>query len=542
MTTSLEKAVQNATLEDQSTLKSLIHSFAQTIEENRQLKEKIDVMAHDLRLMRKKIYGSNSEKITTNLPVQMTLPLFNETELCAHTIEQHEPVSVEAESHSTPKNNPPKKKRTRRPLPRTLPRQIVEHDLDEAEKNCICGQPLTCLGHKVSETLDYQPAKLVVIEHRRKQYACQPCNQAHKKNPELPSTLKTASRPATLLPKSMASPSLLAHLIVQKFCYHLPLYRQTQQFAALGITLSRQVMSQWLLSVSEKTVPLVNLLQDQVLAYDVAFADETTLQVLHEPSRPPQTRSYMWCFLGGPPQRRVIIYQYHETRKGAIATDFFEGYQGALHCDAYGGYDALLRQPTIVGINCWAHARRKFMEALPNGKMKGIAAHVLRDLQKLYKLERELKDDNATPAQRQAAREKNARPLLERINAFLLEKEKTVLPQSPVGKAIAYTLKRWPYLTTYTQDGRYEIDNNRAERAIKPFVIGRKNWLFANTPAGAHASARLFTLIETAKANGLEPQRYLEHIFKKLPDCSTVEGYEALLPWRVKGEWEKCSL
>jgi len=298
-------------------------------------------------------------------------------------------------------------------------------------------------------------------------------------------------------------------------------------------------MSQWMLKVGEAIIPLVNLLQETILDYDISYADETTLQVLKEPGRRAQTKSYMWCFIGGPPDQRAIIYQYHASRGGDVANDFYEGYRGALSADGYNGYSKLFKSEDIVGINCMAHVRRKFVEALPNGKEKGVSGQIVRLLRAIYKVEAALKSAGADEATIYKVRQEKAKPLLEQLKTYLDEKSKTVLPKSKVGEAISYTLKRWHYLTTYLEDGRYEIDNNRTERAIKPFVMGRKNWLFSNSTAGAHTSARIFTLIETAKANGLEPSRYLNRIFNVLPTCATVEDYEALLPWRVKAEFGK---
>jgi len=220
----------------------------------------------------------------------------------------------------------------------------------------------------------------------------------------------------------------------------------------------------------------------------------------------------------------------------AFQNAFFEGYEGALHCDGYQGYQGLIASKDIIGINCMAHVRRKFIEALPNGKEKGISGCVVKQLRALYKIESDLKEQKADTNTISAERQKKSKPLLEALKTYLMNKKPSVPPASPIGKAIKYTLKRWPYLNTYLEDGRCEIDNNRCERAIKPFVMGRKAWLFANTPLGAHASARLFTLVETAKANHIEPRAYLEYIFKELPNCHTVEAYEALLPWMLKDQ------
>jgi transposase len=528
---SLEEIVKNSEEETRLVLEQLVHSFAETIEKNNYLQKKIDAIAYENRLLKKRIFGSSSEK-ASSFPTQDDISLFNEFEL----VSQEVTIDPEITDIANTQIKPPKKPSGRKPLPKHLPRRIVEHDVPNDEKQCACGAELECIGTQVSEELEYVPAKLEVIEHRCKKYICTACVKTKETQPDICVTSKTAAKPAQLIPKSFASSGLLAHIAVAKFCDHLPLYRQEQMFSRLSIQLSRQTMSGWMIQVGQAIIPLTNLLQDAILAYDVSFADETTVQVLNEPGRRAQTKSYMWCFIGGPPDQRAIIYQYHPTRAAEAALQFFEGYQGALHCDGYGGYLPLIKSAQVIGINCFAHVRRKFVEALPNGKEKGVAGSVVKMLRALYKIEESLTAQHANVATIYDQRQKHAKPLLEQLKSYLDEKAKTSLPQSPAGKAIAYTLKRWPYLINYLNDGRYEIDNNRTERAIKPFVTGRKNWIFSNSVDGAHASARIFGLIETAKANQLNPITYLSHIFKALPNCQSVADFEALLPWNLENK------
>jgi transposase len=526
----LEEFVKNSSGETKKVLEELVHTLANSIQQKNMLLKKVDIMAHEIRLLKKRLFGSSSEKINaTEWPAQEDLPLFNEFELVA----QEAPTELPTPPTTDVQPAAGKKSPGRKPLPAHLPRRVVEHDLPQDGKQCACGADLECIGTQVSEELEYVPAKLEVIEHRCKKYICACCVKAKETDPAIRVTSETAAKPAQLIPKSFASAGLLAHIAVAKFCDHLPLYRQEQMFQRLDIDLSRQTMSGWMLQVGQAIVPLVNLLQDAILDYDVAFADETTVQVLKEPGRRPQTKSYMWCFIGGSPQQRVIVYQYHPSRAGEIAQQFFDGYQGALHCDGYAGYAPLL-ESQVIGINCFAHVRRKFFEALPDGKEKGVAGDVVVMIRALYAVEEKLTAHHADVNTIYQTREEHAKPLLERLKAYLDEKVITTLPKSPTGKAIAYTLKRWPYLLNYLKDGRYEIDNNRTERAIKPFVTGRKNWLFSNSADGAHSSARLFSLIETAKANHLNPVTYLTHIFKELPGCKNAADFEALLPWNLR--------
>lgn len=504
---SLKEIVESSTGESREILEQLVSSTANTIRENRRLEQKNDYLSHEIRLLRKRLFGSSSEKYADQPHEQTDLSLFNDFEMCAQEAVEEEDVS-EPEQKTTQKKRP-----GRKPLPKNLPRKIVEHDLTDEDKLCGCGSEMKCISHHTSEELDYQPATFMVIEHRCKKYICRgACYEKSKSDPEAIVPSKSAKKPTQLIPKSITTPSLLSQIVINKFCDHLPLYRQETIFKRLSIDLSRQTMSKWMLKVGEAIIPLINLLQERILDYDVSYSDETTLQVLHEPGRRAQTKSYMWCFIGGPPHQRIIIYQYHASRKGDVANDFFEGYGGAVHCDGYGGYNTVLSSPDVVGINCMAHVRRKFVEALPNGKEKGVSGYVVKQIRKLYVIESKLKEAGANQDEIEKTRQEQSKPLLESLKTYLDEKSKVVPPKSKVGEAIAYTLRRWHYLTTYLEDGRYEIDNNRAERAIKPFVMGRKAWLFCNSVNGAHTSSRLFSLIETAKTNGMEPSRYLNYI------------------------------
>jgi transposase len=525
----LEEFVKSTTGETRKVLEELVYSMADVIKQNKVLQQNIDYYKQDNKLLRKKIFGSSSE-IKRDLEIsQKELYLFNEFELVALQIEIEAPELPQVEIHSKPKKKPGRKR-----LPAHLPRTIVELDLSDEEKSCACGSEMEYIGKQISEELEYIPAKVNVIEYHCKKFICADCVKKHEDNQAIPVNSKAARKPARLIEKSFASPGLLAQIAVSKFCDHLPLYRQEQIFKRLSIPLSRQTMSVWMIKVGEAIIPLINLMQDKILEYDIAFADETTVQVLNEPQRRAQTKSYVWCFIGGPLDQRVIIYQYHPTRSGDIPKQFFDGFKGALHCDGYGAYSSLIKSNDIIGINCFAHVRRKFIAALPNGQEKGVAGYVVKMIRLLYQIEDNLKIQKADTKTIKMIRQQQAKQILEQFKSYLDEKSATVLPKSKLGEAIDYTLKRWPYLTTYLDDGRYEIDNNRSERAIKPFVCGRKNWLFSTCVEGADASANLFSLIETAKMHGLNPVAYLSHVFKELPACKSLNDYEYLLPYNIQ--------
>lgn len=534
----LEQIVTSAEPEARKILEEFVHTFADAIKENNRLKQKIDYIAHDNRLLRKRLFGSSSEKLVLEeLSMQDDLNLFNEFELVGQQVEPEdiEPLEMPVEGPAT------KRKSGRKALPAHLPRTIICHDLTADEKLCACGSEMECIGAQVSEELEYVPAKVEVTQHRCLKYICESCVKKKEKDETIQVTSRAAKKPAQLIEKSIASPGLLANIAVSKFCDHLPLYRQEYIFKRLFIDLCRQTMSVWMLKAGKSATPLINLMQDNVISYDVAFADETTTQVLKEPERRAQTKSYMWCFSGGSPDKRVVIYQYHQTREADVANQFFAEFKGAIHCDGYGGYNALLKSNNITGINCWAHVRRKFMEALPQGKEKGVSGHVVRAIRALYTIEEKLKAVHADNDTVKRIRQQQSKPILDDLKKYLDEKSPSVLHSSKLGTAIEYTRKRWPYLLTYLQDGRYEIDNNRSERAIKPFVCGRKNWLFSNSVDGALASANLFSLIESAKLHDLDPVKYLTYVFKELPNCRVIADYEALLPYAVCNEKLKIS-
>jgi hypothetical protein len=294
-----------------------------------------------------------------------------------------------------------------------------------------------------------------------------------------------------------------------------------------------------MIKLGELVLPLINLLRDNLLEYGIVQMDETTVQVLKEKDKAPSSQSYMWVQRGGPPDKPVLLFDYDPSRSGSVPLRLLEGYTGFLQCDGYDGYGAVGKRERVTLIGCWAHARRKFDEAIKaqgkKGKAKaGRATKGLAFIQKLYRIEKLAGECTAEERYRQ--RQKQAVPLLDEIRAWLDKSLPEVPPQSAVGKALHYLAGQWPKLVRYTEDGRLDIDNNAAERAIRPFVIGRNNWLFSDTVRGAEASTRLYSLIATAKANGHEPYRYLCHVFKELPAAASVEEFEALLPFNISAE------
>ncbi|MCU8094341.1 IS66 family transposase [Shewanella sp. SM20] len=463
------------------------------------------------RLAQQKQFGKSAE----GYPSQAEL--FNEAEVEVETLEAEDVAKV---------SKPRRKKPVRKPLPAELPREVVIHDISAADKVCdCCGNDLHQMGEEKSEKLEFVPAQVKVIEHVRLKYSCRVCD---KHSTEV--KIKIAPVPASPIPKGIATASLLSQIITSKYQYGLPLYRQESLFQQYGIELSRKTMADWILKCGELLLPLYDKLCEILLQQAVIQADETTVNVLKED----KATCYMWLYVTGTdtPNNQgipnIVLYDYQPSRAGQCAVDFLDGFSGYLQVDGYAGYAKT--DAELVG--CWAHARRKFTEAeiaQPKGKT-GKANWALNHIQKIYRIETLNKD--SSPEVRRQQRQLHSQPLLDELHRWLEKSQHHVPPKSSLGKAITYCLNQWPNLNRYLEDGRLNIDNNRAERAIKPFVIGRKNWLFANTANGAKASAILYSMIETAKANGLMPFDYLMYCLEQL--SLKPESLDHLLPWNAK--------
>jgi len=469
-------------------------------------------------LLRKALFAPKSEKRKCNEPSSQ-LPLFDMPENPPEEdVEEKEEIVVEKHS---------RKKRGRKPLPDDLPRIDIIHDIPEEEKQCDCGCKLTRIGEEVSEKLDTIPETIRVIRHIRPKYGCKCCEGAFSDN----KSVKIAPPPPQIIPKGLPTASLLARSLTAKFCDALPFYRQVKQFNRIGVEITRQSLCNWAMKTADSCRLLLDLLIDEIRGGPLINADETTVQVLDEPGRKATDKSYMWVFRGGAPENPVVIYHYAQGRNGDVAKMFLDKYQGVVQTDGYKGYGFLDNQIDILHVGCWAHARRKFVEAESAGSKKTNKRinKALSFIRKLYRLEKQAKDDKLEADGIYAMRQQYAKPILDEMKQWLNERAAKVAPQSLFGKAVSYCLNQWHRLEKYADDGHARIDNNVAENAIRPFVIGRKNWLFSGSPAGARASALLYSLIETAKANSLEPYAYLRFLFEKLPITPEVK-YKNLLP------------
>ncbi len=483
------------------------------------LKEMVLSLQEQIRLLLAKLYGRKSEKLTD----ENQLLLFDEPEESAELSSEEE--EREEISYS-------RKKRGRKPLPDELPRVEVIHDLPESEKVCGCGVKLNRIGEEVSEKLDMVPASITVIRYVRPKYACKSCEGVDNDGP----TVKISPVPPSIIPKGIATSGLLAHTMVSKFCDALPFYRQEKMFERIGVDIGRGTMSSWAIQIGVRCEPLIKLMWKDIRSGPLINMDETTVQVMGEPGRANTSKSYMWVMRGGDVDRPVLLFQYEPTRSGAVPQKYLSDYKGYLQTDGYKGYDALGDQAGIVHIGCWAHARRKFMEALKSGprrdkkKKKSHAEVGLGFIGRLYRIEKELNEKGVSFEDRGIARREQAVVILDEFRKWLEEMSLKTPPRALLGKAVGYTINQWERLTKYTQDGRLRPDNNLAENAIRPFVVGRKNWLFSGSPRGAKASATIYSLIETAKANKIEPYRYLRYLFEHLPHAKSEEDYKALLP------------
>ncbi len=423
----------------------------------------------------------------------------------------------------------------RKPLPKELPRVEIIHDIDEEDKQCRCGATLSKIGEETSEKLDIVPTRIRVIRHVRYKYACRQCEGVEDQGP----TVKIASPPAEILPKAMATGGTLSAIIIAKFADGLPLYRQEKMFHRMGVEISRSTMADWLIKIARKLQPLIDESQQLLLCGPVVNADETPVQVLKEPGRANTTKSYMWVFRGGDPHKPVVLFHYSPTRSGEVAREILQGYQGYCQTDGFSGYDALESvNPGIRLVGCFAHVRRAFAKAIdarPKSARKktGSAEVALGYIQQLYGIERRGRALELSIEQFCEYRKKRAGPVLDKFKQWLLRRGPQTPPRVYLGKAIRYTLKRWDKLVRYLEDGHLTPDNNAAENAIRPFALGRKNWLFAGHPNGAHAAATYFTLIETAKACGLEPYRYLRFLLERFPHARGDDDYACLLPPNV---------
>lgn len=490
-------------------------------EKNIALEEKVEKLEalvkfyeEQFRLLKHKQFGASSEK--TQIDGQVSL--FDELE---NTADKKTPEpKIEQIIYSRKKREGKREEDLS-----NLPVETLEYTLSEDQQVCPeCGDSLHTMSKETRRELIVIPAQVKVLEHVQHIYSCRNCE---KTNDHVP--IIKASAPEPVIKGSLASPSAVSEIIVQKYVNAVPLFRQEQNFLRNGIFLKRQTMANWLMRCTEDwLLPVYNRLKSNLVEQSVLHADETVLQVLKELGKKATTNSYMWLYrTSGCAQNPIVLYEYQPTRSSSHPIAFLKDFNGYLHTDGYSAYHKL-QGITVVG--CWAHARRKFDEAvkaLPEDQREGSAAQLGLDFcNKLFMFEREFA--KLSEAERFEKRLQRSKPVAEEF--FSWADSINALPKAAIGKAVHYALKQRRYLENIFLDGRLELSNNRAERSIKPFVIGRKNWLFCNSQRGAKSSSIIYSVIETAKENGLKPFEYLKFLFETLPN-STTSSLDSLLPW-----------
>lgn len=482
----------------------------------KQQENTIQNLNHQLHLFRTARFGRKSEKCAVAEQLQLN---FDEAKPSLEVKE----LGEEDSSLETITYTRSKKSTGRKALPKSLPYVEKVYDISENEKQCDCGCQLTHITDEITEQLDIVPQMTFRVVHIRKKYACKQCEE----------TIKLAKLPKQPIDKSIAAPGLIAAIIDNKFNRHLPLYRQEKMFDEASIPITRGTLSNWVIKSADLLIPLVKLLIDEVVSYDIAYADETPLQVLKEKNRLPTQKSYMWLFIGGPPDKRAFVYQYHISRSHKVPFEFFMDFNGYLHADCYQAYVNLDKLESIKHVACWAHARRYFVDVVKSTKKKGLAHKIVDLIGKLYNIERELKEISASENVILERRQNEAAQILLQIKSILDDAQFNTLPQSPIGKAIFYAINHWNALNVYLQDGRLDIDNNLTERAIKPFVIGRKNWLFHGNDIGANAGSILYSLIETCKYHKVDVFSWFKYTLTNIHSADTVDKLEKLLPYNI---------
>lgn len=508
--------------------KSLSNQIASLVEERDKLIEQII-------LLHKNRFAAKSEK-TKKLLDPNQLSLFDEAECFQYRkalLEEKENEDTEVPPSAAPA---PRKKSHNKPgrkfISPALPRRVTVIDLSEEEKHCACGAQLRKIGEEVSEKLHHMPAKIWVEQLVRPKYICPCCEGTEDDRP----TVRIAPMPPQLINRGIVTPSLLTHVIISKFADALPLYRQSKIFARLGVGISRSTMCSWLLKAAEVCEPLRDRFYQHLRSGPAINMDETPVQVLREAGRKNSTKSYMWVAKGGTADASVVLFTYAPTRSGKEPALILGNFKGFLQSDGYKGYEMIGNREGITHVGCLVHVRRKFVEASKAGskKLKGTASMIIDTISDIYHQEKIFKEKALSKTQLREARQTNIKPLLDKIENLMLQAQPKVPSLCLLGKAIAYGLNQWRYILNYLECPDLTPDNNAAENAIRPFVVGRKNWLFSGSPRGADASALFYSMIESAKANGLNPQKYLETVLEKIPFAKTPADYDALMPWAMK--------
>ena len=428
----------------------------------------------------------------------------------------------------------------RKPIDDSTPTKQIYHDIPEEEKTCACGCKLKKVGENSTKRLRIIPAKMYAIEDIYPKYACPACEGSGDEDKPV---FRQAPAVKYLIPKSIATSELLAYTMTNKFCEHLPFYRQEKAFERRCITVTRADMSNWQEQIYKRLKPMDKLIMNHIKSGNTMNMDETTVKVLkykNQSENDSRKKSYIWLGIGGPKDNKAVIYRYYESRHHKYIKPFINGFKGYLQTDEYPGYETAINEHAllypddkIIHVACLAHVRRKFFDASLNGKTPG-ASKAVKYIQQIYRLEEELIAMNLSPEELVSKRKEIIKPVFDEFHEWLLEMKPKVPPTLMFGRAINYALSAWNHLLNYLDCPELFVDNSISERSIKPFVIGRKNWLFSGSETGAESSCFLFTLIENAKLYKLDPYEYLRCVFDQAPFCESEKDFEKLLPWNIK--------
>ncbi|HBN8607994.1 TPA: IS66 family transposase [Pseudomonas aeruginosa] len=463
----------------------------------------IEQLSHEIAILKRHKFAKRSEQIS---PAQGSLLddlLTTDLEAIDAELQALRPAPVADEPRQQPK---------RAPLPAQLPRTVIRHEPDSTE--CACGCQLQRIGEDISEKLDYTPGVFTVEQHVRGKWACRQCE-----------TLIQAPVPAQVIDKGIPTAGLLAHVMVAKFADHLPLYRQEKIFGRAGLAIPRSTLAQWVGQTGVQLLPLVDALRETVLAQQVIHADETPVQML-APGEKKTHRAYVWAYCTTPfSALKAVVYEFSPSRAGEHARNFLGAWSGKLVCDDFAGYKASFEQG-ITEIGCMAHARRKFFDLHVANKSQ-LAEQALHSIGGLYEIERQAKA--MSDEDRWRLRQEKATPVAEKLHEWMLAQRERVPKGSATAKALDYSLKRWVALTRYLDDGAVPIDNNAVENQIRPWALGRSNWLFAGSLRSGKRAAAIMSLIQSARMNGHDPYAYLKDVLTRLPTQKASE-IEQLLP------------
>lgn len=494
------------------------------------LDKEVELLREQVRLLRAAQFQPKSEKMKSADPSQEPT-LFDMDALVQDKTEEDQPTTTNNDKSENPK---PRKSHVKRQFPKTLERKIVVIDLTKEEKICLCGCEKKCIGKEISEELEREPAKYYVNEIQRLKYVC-PNESCETVIGETAHSICIAPVPVRMIPKGMVGNAFLTYIMVAKFVDGLPFYRVQAQLRRESIQLGRETMSRWCQRICEKLNSLEALLLDEVKRWPYLQMDETFFQVLKEEGRENTTKSYMWVIRGGPKECPIILFRYNPSRSHHVAEGLLAGYSGTVQTDGYEGYSFIDESSELTHACCLNHARRKFVKVInAHGKKgkAGIASEVLDLIRQLYMLERQATHQGMTTDERLALRQEKSRPIMDALKKKLFDTYDKVPPKSLLGEAIHYTIARWKQLKVFLVDGLVKLDTNDVENSIRPFVIGRKAWLFSGSPKGAKASATLYSLLVTAIANGWNPAVWLKQTLDRIPHATTQEDLLALMPTR----------